>query len=204
VGLAGSSLHGRIQAYYTTKLGRRSPHAGGWFVKLLKNLNQLHVHYTASHDPTQSEYLMLEAFVAGVSSETRNGLRDLRHPFPFANLEWPRGVRKDHGIRGATGTAGLPGPAAASPEERVSISTRPIRSGTDVEAINQFLQSELRRRARNEATAVEAARWLDRTGLLRDSQYRPGLPLRNLLRAGRIRGQRQELNSHWFIDRLGS
>jgi hypothetical protein len=50
-------------------------------------------------------------------------------------------------------------------------------------------------------TAVEAAGWLDEAGLLSDSPHRPGLPLRNLLREQRIRGQRQEPNRRWFIDR---
>jgi len=61
----------------------------------------------------------------------------------------------------------------------------------DVEAINQFLQTELRRRQRDSVPAVEAARWLDGAGLLRDSEQRRGRPLRDLLRAGQITGQRQ-------------
>lgn len=52
-----------------------------------------------------------------------------------------------------------------------------------------------------EVPAVEAAHWLDQAGLLRDSEIRHGLPLRNLLRAGLIVGQRQEPNRRWFIDR---
>jgi hypothetical protein len=60
----------------------------------------------------------------------------------------------------------------------------------------------LQRRERSEVPAVEAARWLDRAGLLRDSPIRPGLPLRNLLRVGLITGQRQEPNHRWFIDRV--
>lgn len=37
-------------------------------------------------------------------------------------------------------------------------------------------------------------------GLLKDSDHRAGLPLRNLLRSGAIAGQRQEKNRRWFID----
>lgn len=44
---------------------------------------------------------MLRAFCAGVSEETRASLHDPERPFPFANLEWPRGVYKRHGIKGA-------------------------------------------------------------------------------------------------------
>lgn len=203
VGLAGSSLHDRVQAYYSTKLGRRSPHAGGWFLKLLANLDQLWVHYAVSEDPGGSEDQMLAAFVFGVSPASKRVLHDPAHPFPFANLEWPRGVRKRHGIRGTTGR-GPSGGSVAAPTKRAKASTpgQGIRRGTDIQQINEYLQVELRRRERSEVTAVEAARWLDRAGLLRDSGHRPGLPLRNLLRAGQIQGQRQEPNSRWFVDRV--
>lgn len=70
-------------------------------------------------------------------------------------------------------------------------------------AINAYLQQQLRLRGQAETTAVEAARWLDRAGLLKDSPHRPGLPLRELLRSGGIQGQRQEPNGRWFIDRVG-
>lgn len=44
---------------------------------------------------------MLEAFCTGVGIKERQALPDPDHPFPFANLEWPPGVRKRHGIAGA-------------------------------------------------------------------------------------------------------
>lgn len=70
--------------------------------------------------------------------------------------------------------------------------------------INTFLQQELRRRGLSEVTAIEGAEWLERAGILKDSKSRPGLPLRNLLRAKKITGQRQEQNRRWFIDRLSN
>jgi hypothetical protein len=73
----------------------------------------------------------------------------------------------------------------------------------NVASINSFLQSELARREIDCVTAVEAARWLATAGLLRDSISRPGKPLRDLLRRGAFAGQRQELNSKWFICRAG-
>ena len=71
----------------------------------------------------------------------------------------------------------------------------------DVGAINRFIQGELSRKGGGCVSAVEAATWLDDGGLLRDSVSRPGKPLRDLLRAHRIIGQRQEPNSRWFICR---
>jgi hypothetical protein len=73
---------------------------------------------------------------------------------------------------------------------------------TDINKINQFLQSSLRRKGERSVRAVEAAEWLDRAGLLADSKTRRGKPLRVLLRAKRIAGQRQETNRWWFIDRV--
>ena len=48
--------------------------------------------------------------------------------------------------------------------------------------------------------AVEAARELERLGLLADSASRPGLPLRNLLRDGQIAHAYQEGGRWWFIE----
>jgi len=75
----------------------------------------------------------------------------------------------------------------------------------DLYAINLHLQARLENDWRDEVRAPEAARWLDKAGLL---TYRQGgLPLRNLLRAGRIAGQEQrpdKKNGMWFIRRLAA
>lgn len=52
---------------------------------------------------------------------TKAQLVDPDHPFPFANLEWPPGVRKRHGITGARGDMQLV-------RETHSSSTRGTRS----------------------------------------------------------------------------
>ena len=59
------------------------------------------------------------------------------------------------------------------------------------ELISAFLQQELRRRNLHEVDAVEAAAWLDAAEMLKDSPSRPGLPLRDRLRAGAISGAEQ-------------
>jgi hypothetical protein len=103
LGLAGTSLRTRIRDYYKTPLGARRPHAGGWFLKTLANIDELFVHYAQADAPNAAEDAMLRAFYGGVSPTTLDKLRDPSHPFPFANLEWPPGVRKAHGIKGARG-----------------------------------------------------------------------------------------------------
>lgn len=41
IGKAGTSLRARVGQYYSTPLGARSPHAGGWFRKLLQDFPEL-------------------------------------------------------------------------------------------------------------------------------------------------------------------
>lgn len=101
VGLAGTSVHARVNAYYGTRIGARSPHAGGWFLKMLSVLPQLHVHFAPAHEPTLAEDRMLAAFSAQVSDAARSTLHDPDRPIPFANIEWPKRRYKRHGITGA-------------------------------------------------------------------------------------------------------
>lgn len=54
--------------------------------------------------------------------------------------------------------------------------------------ISAYIQDRLRGQGLDEVTPKEAARWLDRAGLLTDYAPRPGMPLRKLLRAGLIDG----------------
>ena len=73
---------------------------------------------------------------------------------------------------------------------------------TNASRIEAYLQKELSRLALDEVTAVEAASWLDIAGLLSDSPSRPGLPLRELLRAGTIASAEQRParpNGRWYI-----
>jgi len=101
IGLAGTSIGRRVGQYYSTPLGARSPHAGGWFLKTLSNLDNLTVHYATAIDPAAAERALLQAFVDGVESASRDELHDPVSPYPFANLVGPTGVRKAHGITGA-------------------------------------------------------------------------------------------------------
>ena len=76
-------------------------------------------------------------------------------------------------------------------------------SMTDLYAINLHLQERLEGDWRKEVRAAEAAVWLNDAGLLLD--YKRGLPLGRLLRAGRIAGQQQRpdrRNGSWWIRRL--
>jgi hypothetical protein len=136
IGLAGTSVSKRVGQYYRTPLGARKPHAGGWFLKLLTCLDDLTVHFAECVDPDSAESSMLEAFCNDVSEESRGTLIDPDHPFPFANLEWPRGVRKHHGIVGAKGELGAPVKASSEARPSSTPTRRPGRGAMDLDALN--------------------------------------------------------------------
>ncbi len=95
---SGGGLRSRVNQYYRTELGERKPHAGGHWIKTLKILNQLFVHYIDDKTPTATEEILLHAFTKQVSEKTKKNLLDPLLPIPFANLELERGNRKRHGI----------------------------------------------------------------------------------------------------------
>lgn len=99
IGLAGTTVSGRVRQFYKTKIGARAPHAGGWPVKMLE-VSELWVHFAAAPDPDLAERLMLERFVSGLRGATRSALIDPDLALPFANMTMPRGGRKKHGFAG--------------------------------------------------------------------------------------------------------
>jgi hypothetical protein len=101
IGKAGTSLKARINQYYNTELGERRPHAGGHWIKTLSILTELNVFWCPCENPEDMEEKLLDHFLKNISKETLSSLYDPQHPFPFANLEFPKGNRKKHGISGS-------------------------------------------------------------------------------------------------------
>jgi hypothetical protein len=102
VGLAGQPLRTRVRQYYKTPLGAVKPHRGGWWLKTLSVLADLHVHFAATADFKDAEEQMLRTFAANVSEESRNRLPADEPVMPFANLRDGDWRRRNHGIAGAT------------------------------------------------------------------------------------------------------
>jgi hypothetical protein len=96
-----SELSDRVVEYYSTPLGARSPHAGGWPLKTLSNLGELYVHYGYCADDDAAETRMLDRFAEQLSDDARASLYDATFVMPFANLEDGHARRKRHGITGA-------------------------------------------------------------------------------------------------------
>ena len=105
IGLAGQPLRTRVRQYYKTRIGAAKPHKGGWWLKTLSVLTELHVHYAPTDDFKDAEEQMLRAFAAGVSHTTRAALPTGDPVMPFANLRDGDWQRKRHSIRGATSEA---------------------------------------------------------------------------------------------------
>lgn len=91
----------RVGEYYATPLGANGPHAGGWPLKTLACLHEVYVHYAYCDRVNQAEKDCIGYFAKQVSAKTRARLHDPVRVMPFANLEFPKGNPKSHGIRGA-------------------------------------------------------------------------------------------------------
>jgi hypothetical protein len=91
----------RVGEYYDTPLGANGPHAGGWPLKTLACLDDLYVHYAYCNEVNRAEGDCIRHFADHASEKTRTRLHDPVRVMPFANLEFPKGNPKNHGIRGA-------------------------------------------------------------------------------------------------------
>lgn len=93
-----SNLHDRIGALYRHKVGKRSPHAGGHWIKLLSNLHNLYLYYIECPNSEKIEKNMMTIFGLSVSEESKKQLSGTSVILPFANLEDGNKIRKKHGL----------------------------------------------------------------------------------------------------------
>jgi hypothetical protein len=91
-----SELADRVTEYCATPLRARSQHAGGWPLKTLAILDEVHVRFAYCADYVNAEERMLDRFAGQLSNSTRETV-----VMPFANLQHGHGRRKPHGITGA-------------------------------------------------------------------------------------------------------
>lgn len=132
VGLTTAPLVNRVDAYYRTSLGRRSPHAGGYWLKVLSALPDLFVHYAACEAVRTAEEALAATFMANVSPATRSRLYDAAVPLPFANRKVPpHGPIKKHGISRDTESLTKPSAPAAVfvGQKPMTVTTKDIERG---------------------------------------------------------------------------
>lgn len=187
IGRTSATVASRMDDFYKTPLGDPRPHAGGHWLKTLANLESLSVWWAPSDDDAGLEAALLAAFAARRSAgEPR---------LPFANREDASKVRNPHGISSST----LPRARRTAVEARVAPARSAALVTSSLAAINAAIQRLACASPDRRVTAVEAAAELDRQGLLGDSANRRGLPLRRLLRDGKINHAYQEGGRFWFI-----
>lgn len=152
IGLAGSSVRQRVNQFYSTRIGARAPHAGGWPVKMIDQVTApLWIHFAATQDFDRVEVAMIDRYVRGVPKDVAAKLVDPSSPLPFANLTFPHGRRKRHGMSGvkaprAVGNRSVPGREA---QRVVSLAAR----GTNTAAVRS--QPDGRRRRTQNITAPD-------------------------------------------------
>jgi hypothetical protein len=109
IGKAGPNkrrtLKKRVDEYYDTKLGSNKRHAGGHWINVLQNVNDLTVYYCeyTEKDIEEKEEEMILYFMDNVSDSTKALLRDKINCYPFANKEIHKHsirskIKKDHGL----------------------------------------------------------------------------------------------------------
>jgi hypothetical protein len=151
IGLAGTSVRKRVNQYYSTPIGNRSPHAGGWWLKTLADLEALYVHYAAAESPKSAEARLLNSFAAAIPPPVRRALHDPERIAPFANIEVQAGMRKRHGMAGykkeRANAATPPIPAAgaafsAAPDSNRA-PARPASAGTAGSGSGTRIESQI-------------------------------------------------------------
>ena len=205
VGLTTGSLRSRVGAYYRTPLGDPRPHAGGHWIQTLAHIERFRVWWAETAKPGDLEDALLTAFGAAVPTEARQAIPGGADTvLPFANRQNAAGTfRKPHGITGAvlrkpsTSTVRQEGGSVEKGGAAIGAGRRAVNAS--VSEINAALARIACEHPDKRVSAVEAARELDRLGLVQDSATRPGLPLRRRLRAGDIDNAYQEGGRYWFI-----
>lgn len=103
IGQTSTSVDGlkkRLGDFYGHSTGNNGPHSGGYWIKLLNNLNNLNVHYAVCEDSYEKEFKMLMYFAMKVAeNESIFDIAGLGKYLPFANLT--ADIDKKHGIQGA-------------------------------------------------------------------------------------------------------
>jgi transcription elongation factor GreA len=98
VGRSRGSLAGRVAALYATELGYRRPHAGGHWLKTLRDVPRLNVWWAETPASEEYEDAILEAFAQALVAAT--GPDQPPPVLPWANLESPAGEARATGFRG--------------------------------------------------------------------------------------------------------
>ncbi|MBV1777677.1 hypothetical protein KRR55_00975 [Paeniglutamicibacter sp. ABSL32-1] len=135
IGMAGTSIRTRVGQYYSTKLGARAPHAGGWWLKTLEGLDRLYVHFAPCDEVSTREQSIISAFATSIDPAHRRQLFDTERVAPFANVDVAKGLHKRHGLSNYK----VPAQAVANQS-----ATKPVEQTTTVPRTTDSSAAELR------------------------------------------------------------
>ncbi len=93
------TLSERIYQFYNHKVGKKSPHKGGYWMKLLNDLPEFYIHLFSTKESHKIEEGLLKHYIENVSNETKVNLIDKDLCIPFANLQLRSRVIKAHGLK---------------------------------------------------------------------------------------------------------
>jgi hypothetical protein len=82
-----NGLTKRVNQFYIHQVGWKGPHTGGYWLKLLSNLENLFVYYAVCKNPRDTEFKMLMHFIEQTSGKSFYDLDELGKYLPFANLK---------------------------------------------------------------------------------------------------------------------
>jgi len=93
------SLQKRVSQFYHHHVGKKSPHKGGYWLKLLSDISSFYIHILPSDNSHEIEEQMLQYFIENASEDSKSQLIDKDLCLPFANLQLRSGVIKKHGLK---------------------------------------------------------------------------------------------------------
>jgi transcription elongation factor GreA len=101
VGRTSKSLAGRVAALYATELGYSRPHAGGHWLKTLRDQKRLRIWWAETDAPEEYEDALLTAFAEGVPAGHAAGSANGGPLLPWAVLASPTAGVRDTGLTDA-------------------------------------------------------------------------------------------------------
>ena len=94
-----NGLGKRVKQFYDHNVGRKGPHTGGYWIKLLSQLENLYVYHAKCKNPRDTEFKMLMYFIEQSTGKSFYELDELGIHLPFANLKVD--FQKRHNISNA-------------------------------------------------------------------------------------------------------
>jgi len=89
-------LEKRVRQFYQHKVGKKGPHSGGYWLKLISNLKDVNIYYAECSNPRETEFKLIMRFVEHLNGKSFFKVEDFSSYFPFANLKVD--VLKEHRI----------------------------------------------------------------------------------------------------------